>query len=606
MNTQAEADFGFQNEGIPYHPMSGLRIHPLGSPDPRMPQSPRLASPFSQIPTTIGAFGKPSAFRGAGGVPKLDQLATAAQEHEVKHNSPLLSSYYTEEEDEEEFSSSPRINALYNSNHHLKPDHHDYQGSSHSIIIVDSDEDSPLPREIKRPSIGTKPEGDFDQIKYENIRFGPAIGEGSFGEVYAATLWSQPVAVKVMRMGSSEADKRYRKYLKEVSIMRSLRHPNIVEFMGISLVTQDPMKNSPATLCIVTELMPNGNLEDLLEKRNISWKRFFRFAKDIASGLNWLHHKGIIHRDLKPSNLLLTANYHVKIADFGLSHMRNTPSDESAFYSMCGTRCYIAPEVMQKNPYNHKADVFSFGVVLCEMIDGRYPFDTIDSRETSSFNDAIISGIRPRVPEKCPLELRHLIELCWLEKSQDRPSMDEVLEILTKIEGPILKATHSLLDEDLDELPEEVKKAIHEERLRLTEAQSELSAERTRSFALTSRIHKLQKKLDEEVMERKKSQQRLRKLYKERQKWVEEKESTGPPQTRSKSSSDSKKSRKRKQSSESSQFSKKSLHSRTKPITDQIVELKSIRTRSRSKAEANSDRKLSLRSSAQSQTSLPD
>jgi len=114
-----------------------------------------------------------------------------------------------------------------------------------------------------------------------------------------------------MRIKGVLDESRYRKYQKEVSIMRSLRHPNIVEFMGISLQQEDVATQEPAKLCIVTELLPNGNLEQLLTRRKLSWKRYFRFAKDIAIGLNWLHHKGIIHRDLKPSNLLITANYRV-------------------------------------------------------------------------------------------------------------------------------------------------------------------------------------------------------------------------------------------------------------------------------------------------------
>jgi serine/threonine-protein kinase TNNI3K len=94
---------------------------------------------------------------------------------------------------------------------------------------------------------------------------------------------------------------------------------------------------------------------------------------DVCRGLNWLHHKAIIHRDLKTANILLDANGRAKIADFGLSHVKRRTGDATGgFYGVCGTSCYMAPEVLRKAPYGVKADCFSFAIVLCEMVMGRY------------------------------------------------------------------------------------------------------------------------------------------------------------------------------------------------------------------------------------------
>ena len=161
-----------------------------------------------------------------------------------------------------------------------------------------------------------------DEIHFADLRFGEKIGEGSFGEVFRGTLWGQEVAIKKLRIkgldagGSSAGISR--EFRKEVKIMRTLRHPNIVEFLGVCM--------EPPNLCLVTEFLSNGSLEDVLERmtqregKKFSLKRCISLAKDIARGLNWLHHKGIIHRDLKSANILLDQNGKAKICEYPPLH----------------------------------------------------------------------------------------------------------------------------------------------------------------------------------------------------------------------------------------------------------------------------------------------
>jgi len=322
--------------------------------------------------------------------------------------------------------------------------------------------DLTLEDEVKGPDAAKRKKPKFDEISFDDIRFEEKIGEGSFGEVYRGFLWGQEVALKKLRIkGTSDNIKEFRKELK---IMRTLRHPNIVEFLGACV--------EPNRMCIITEYLSNGSLEDVLErkakqKKRISIKRIVSLAKDIARGLNWLHHKGIIHRDLKTANILVDTNGKGKLADFGLSHIKTSSGEPiCGTYGVVGTPCYMAPEVLQKIPYGVKADVFSFAIVLCEMILGKYPYDN-EPESTATFEKAIVSGLRPDVPACIPA-MQNLIVACWAEKPEDRPSMDQIMDALEQMERDLSRTTMDARSLSLlEELPEEVQKLFEEERKRV-------------------------------------------------------------------------------------------------------------------------------------------
>lgn len=125
------------------------------------------------------------------------------------------------------------------------------------------------------------------------------------------------------------------------------------------------------------------------------------------------------------------SNDTLKIADFGLAHLKTRREiNATGFYGVCGTPCYMAPEVLRKDQYNSKADVFSFGMMLCEMVIGEYPFERSSAgapSKSDAFDEAIIAGLRPPIPDKCQPEIRALIEQCWSADPADRPPMDEVV-----------------------------------------------------------------------------------------------------------------------------------------------------------------------------------
>lgn len=220
-------------------------------------------------------------------------------------------------------------------------------------------------------------------------------------------------------------------FYKEVDVLRSLRHPNIVQFLGACY--------TEPSVCIATEYMINGSLDHLLDRMNKSNKRFsikktIDLGMQISRGMNWLHKKGIIHRDFKPANILVSEHNTLKIADFGLAHVkpRNSHELDNDAYGVIGTTWYMAPEVLRNQYYSAKADVYSFGVVFLELITGKRPFDGTSAEMYSerTLDEAVIRGRRPQIPEDCWPPFRNLIQSCFQEDPDLRPTMQEVLQVL--------------------------------------------------------------------------------------------------------------------------------------------------------------------------------
>eukprot|EP00475_Leptophrys_vorax_P022515 TRINITY_DN30668_c1_g1_i1.p1 TRINITY_DN30668_c1_g1~~TRINITY_DN30668_c1_g1_i1.p1 ORF type:complete len:589 (-),score=147.65 TRINITY_DN30668_c1_g1_i1:1042-2808(-) len=349
-----------------------------------------------------------------------------------------------------------------------------------------------------------------DEISPEILAIGEVIGEGSFGKVYRGELCGKEVAVKKLKISKSFTSVRraraIEKFANEVAILKSLRHPNIVSFLGVCTVTSDLLfaedhkrdsadsalvqaENSETivgseSFCLVTEMCPNGSLMDYLsKKKKISWFRYFQIADDITSGLKYLHHKGVIHRDLKPSNLLLTQTNQVKIADFGLAHVKVNGDNSSRPYGVCGTPCYMAPEVLRNEPYGVEADIFSLGIVLCQMMTGSYPFasalvPTAKNLHTSvgSYENRIVAGERPAIPKDCLPELKSLIEDCWAQNPQDRPCIDDAIQRLYSIRQNFDAAVNGVLDDLLEDMTPESRKLFEELQHRMNETELELES----------------------------------------------------------------------------------------------------------------------------------
>ncbi|KAK8690892.1 hypothetical protein V6N13_074418 [Hibiscus sabdariffa] len=190
-----------------------------------------------------------------------------------------------------------------------------------------------------------------------------------------------------------------------IDIMRKLRQPNVLLFMGVVY--------SQERLAIVTEFLPRGSLFKALHKNNqeLDVKRRMRMALDVARGMNYLHHRNppIVHRDLKSSNLLVDRNWNVKVGDFGLSRWKN--GTFLTIKSGRGRPQWMALEVLWNEPLNEKSDVFSFGVILWELMTVSISWSNLNSLQVEG-----VVGFMDRhleLPEGLDPHIESIICDCW-------------------------------------------------------------------------------------------------------------------------------------------------------------------------------------------------
>ncbi|KAK7303677.1 hypothetical protein RJT34_14590 [Clitoria ternatea] len=262
------------------------------------------------------------------------------------------------------------------------------------------------------------------EILWEDLTIGEQIGQGSCGTVYRAMWHGSDVAVKIFSK-QEYPDNVILSFRQEVSLLKRLRHPNIILFMGA--VT------SPQRLCIVTEFFPRGSLFRLLQ-RNISkleWRRRAHMALDIARGVNYLHHFNppIIHRDLKSSNILVDKNWTVKVGDFGLSRLKHETYLTTK--TRKGTPQWMAPEVLRNEPSDEKSDVYSFGVILWELATEKIPWDTLNTMQV--IGTVGFMNHRLKIPEDVDPQWASIIESCWHSDPACRPTFHELLERLREL-----------------------------------------------------------------------------------------------------------------------------------------------------------------------------
>ncbi|KAH8521640.1 hypothetical protein H0E87_002620 [Populus deltoides] len=261
-------------------------------------------------------------------------------------------------------------------------------------------------------------------IKNEDLEELKELGSGTFGTVYHGKWRGTDVAIKRIKKScftgrSSEQERLTVEFWREAEILSKLHHPNVVAFYG---VVQD---GPGGTLATVAEFMVNGSLRHVLlsKDRHLDHRKRLIIAMDAAFGMEYLHSKNIVHFDLKCDNLLVNLKDPLrpicKVGDFGLSKIkRNT----LVTGGVRGTLPWMAPELL--NGSSSKVDVFSFGIVLWEILTGEEPY-------ANMHYGAIIGGIvnntlRPPVPSFCDSEWRLLMEQCWAPDPLARPSFTEI------------------------------------------------------------------------------------------------------------------------------------------------------------------------------------
>ncbi|XP_014209041.1 mitogen-activated protein kinase kinase kinase 12 isoform X2 [Copidosoma floridanum] len=242
------------------------------------------------------------------------------------------------------------------------------------------------------------------EIPFEYISELKWLGSGAQGAVFSGKLKKEIVAVKKVREPSET----------NIKHLRKLNHPNIVQFKGVC--TQAPC------YCIIMEFCPSGPLYDWLRvNKSVPPSRLSSWSRQIAAGMKYLHDHKIIHRDLKSPNVLIGREEIVKISDFGTSREWN---EKSARMTFAGTVAWMAPEIIRNEPCSEKVDIWSYGVVLWELLSGEIPYKDVDS-------SAIMYGVgnnslRLPIPKTCPDGYKLLVEQCWASKPRNRPSFKQI------------------------------------------------------------------------------------------------------------------------------------------------------------------------------------
>ncbi|KAL5557456.1 hypothetical protein UlMin_039692 [Ulmus minor] len=279
----------------------------------------------------------------------------------------------------------------------------------------------PFPNSVEIPTDET----DVWEIDTRQLTVDNKVGSGAYGDLYKGTYCSQDVAVKILKLERVNAE-MLREFSQEVYIMRKVRHKNVVQFIGAC--TRHPH------LCIVTEFMSRGSLYDFLHKHKGVFKlpSLLKVALDISKGVNYLHQNNIIHRDLKTANLLMDENAVVKVADFGVARVQ---AQSGVMTAETGTYRWMAPEVIEHKPYDHKADVFSFGIVLWELLTGQLPYSLLTPLQAAV--GVVQKGLRPTIPKNTHPQLAELLERCWQQDPNQRPNFSEIIEILQQIANEV-------------------------------------------------------------------------------------------------------------------------------------------------------------------------
>ncbi|EPS65317.1 hypothetical protein M569_09459 [Genlisea aurea] len=255
------------------------------------------------------------------------------------------------------------------------------------------------------------------EIVWEDLVLGERIGLGSYGEVYRADWNGTEVAVKKF-LDQDFSGAALDEFKREVRIMRRLRHPNVVLFVGA--VTRPP------NLSIITEFLPRGSLYRILHRPHfqIDEKRRIRMALDVAKGMNCLHTSipTIVHRDLKSPNLLVDSNWNVKVCDFGLSRLKHNTFLSSK--STGGTPEWMAPEVLRNEPSNEKCDVYSFGVILWELATLKIPWSGMNPMQV--VGAVGFQNRRLDIPKDVDPLVGRIIWECWQTDPNLRPSFAQL------------------------------------------------------------------------------------------------------------------------------------------------------------------------------------
>lgn len=272
----------------------------------------------------------------------------------------------------------------------------------------------------------------IDPQKYKVL---DRISSGTFGKVCSIENKEthQVCAAKIILNNDSKQNKTV--INREIEIMAHMRHPTIIKFYGYSLIDFNGCDN----VTIFMQLATNGTLAELICKarQKTADKKYDNTARQkiligIARGMMFLHQHNVIHRDLKPLNVLLDENLEPLITDFGLSKFCNIEKSVSQTLDT-GTSIYMAPEIIDGNSYSGKVDVYSFGILMYEVVTDMIPYPDLLNKKLTLFslNSKVLKeDYRPEFRKKIKAPIQKLIERCWSGDPHLRPTFNEIFNLL--------------------------------------------------------------------------------------------------------------------------------------------------------------------------------
>ncbi|XP_060204843.1 serine/threonine/tyrosine-protein kinase HT1-like [Lycium barbarum] len=255
------------------------------------------------------------------------------------------------------------------------------------------------------------------------LYIGNKFASGRHSRIYRGVYKHREVAIKLISQPEEDGNLATfleKQFTSEVALLLRLKHPNIITFIAAC--------KKPPVFCIITEYLPGGSLRKYLHQQepySVPLNIVVKLALDIAHGMQYLHAEGILHRDLKSENLLLDGDMCVKVADFGISCLESQCGSAKGF---TGTYRWMAPEMIKEKNHTKKVDVYSFGIVLWELLTALTPFDDM-TPEQAAFA-VCQKKARPPIPAACPVAVRKLIKRCWANNPHKRPHFEEIVTVL--------------------------------------------------------------------------------------------------------------------------------------------------------------------------------
>ncbi|KAK7131768.1 hypothetical protein R3I93_018358 [Phoxinus phoxinus] len=283
------------------------------------------------------------------------------------------------------------------------------------------------------------------EIEANEVMLLSRIGSGSFGTVFKGK-WHGDVAVKILKV-TNPTPEQFKAFRNEVAVLRKTRHVNILLFMGY--MTED-------NLAIVTQWCEGSSLYKHLHVQETNFQMFqlIDIARQTAQGMDYLHAKNIIHRDMKSNNIFLHEGLAVKIGDFGLATVKARWTGSQQVEQPSGSILWMAPEVIRmqdNNPYSFQSDVYSYGMVLFELMTGELPYSQIANRDQIIFmvGRGYLSPDLSKLYKRCPKAMKRLVADCIQKSKDERPLFPQILSSIELLQHSLPKINRSASEPSL-------------------------------------------------------------------------------------------------------------------------------------------------------------